>query len=200
MKKVSVESVTATRPLFQMGEGGSIPTSTHQLWLELISNRQANTVYAQYHYLADTPFISSISFGVFFGGELHGALSWGPPAGKVMKGLYDEVTQRSWWELKRLALSDLCPKNSESRVIALCIKLIRKQYNVAGILTYADDSVGHKGTIYKACGFEYRGLVAEKSDFYDFDEKKIIQRGTVAERNGEWRPRTRKHLFVKNFK
>ena len=196
-RKICGGSLTAEQSLFQVANGGSSPTSPLQLELMEISRSRAEQCYAKWHYLGDTKFISTFDVGVLFGGKLYGAISFGSPNAKIMDGLYTPETQNGWWEIKRLALSDDLPKNSESRVIAIAIKLIRKAREVKGIITYADDGVGHIGTIYKATGFKYMGLTAPKSDFFVRD--KPIQRGPVAHLDGEWRTRSRKHLFVKKY-
>ena len=129
-----------------------------------------------------------------------GAISLGSPNAKMLKGFYTPETQKGWWEIKRLALSDDLPKNSESRVIAIALRLLKKYREVKGVITYADSAVGHEGTIYKASNFYYLGLTAPKSDFFEEGHDKPKQRGTVKTLKGEWKARSRKHLFVKEFK
>ena len=198
-RKICGGSLSVERPLFQAEDGGSIPTSPLQLELREIDRKRAMQCYDRWHYLGSVGFISTYDLGVFKGGELYGCISMGSPSAKVMKGLYTPDTQDGWWEIKRLALSDDLPKNSESRVIAIAIRLIRKARNVKGIITYADDGVGHVGTIYKATGFRYMGLTDFKSDFFEEGKDRPKQRGFVSGLAGEWRPRSRKHLFVKKF-
>lgn len=115
-----------------------------------------------------------------------------------MDGYFDRYTQDGWWEIKRLAMTDDCPKNSESRFIAISIKLLIKSHKVKGIVTLADDGVGHCGTIYKASGFDYLGLSSPKKDFYV--DGKIQQRGKTKGVDGEWRDRSIKHKYIKTFK
>jgi hypothetical protein len=69
---------------------------------------------------------------------------------------------------------------------------------VKGIVTYADDGQGHQGTIYKASGFKLLGMTAPKKDFWV--NGKIQQRGKTRGINGEYRDRSRKWLFVKDFR
>lgn len=197
--KICGGSLAVERSLFQVEDGGSTPTSPLQLELREISRQLACECYRKWHYLGDTGFISTFDIGIIFQGKLYGCISFGSPNAKVMNGLYTPKTQEGWYEIKRLALSDDLPKNSESRVIAIGIKLLRKARNVKGIITYADSGVGHAGTIYKASGFKYLGLTAQKMDFYKEGEDKPVQRGEVKHLKGEWKERSRKHLFVKQF-
>lgn len=189
-----------TRPLFQTGKGGSIPTSTHQLNLSIVSVKEAKLCYEQWHYLGKTGFMSTFNFGVFFNDELVGCISYGIPNAKNIRGLFASDTQKGWWEIKRFALSPICPKNSESRVIAVSVRLLRKATAVKGIVTYADSGYGHVGTIYKASGFRYVKLTDQKTDLF-IDGKKVGKKGqyrrSIGKEIEEWRPRSRKHLFVK---
>jgi len=196
MKDISGDSIKVERSLFQVGEGGAIPTSPLQLDLRNISNTIAGDCYKKWHYLGGTGFLATHNYGVYTEGNLWGCISFGSPNAKVLKGYYTPETQKGWWEIKRLALSDILPKNSESRVIAIGIKLLRKIEQVKGIITYADSGVGHTGTIYKASGFTYKGLTDKKSDFFN-EWGKPIQRGPVSGMKGEWRDRSQKHLFIK---
>jgi hypothetical protein len=163
-----------------------------------VNSYTAAWAYRQWHYLKDQGFIHQISFGAFFELRVEGAITYGPPNAKNLSGFFTDETQAGWWEIKRLVLSPKCPKNSESRFIAITIKMLRALTKVQGIVTYADDSQGHKGTIYKASGFKALGLTAQKSDFW-IDEKPK-QRGVVKGLEGEWKPRSRKWLFVKDFR
>jgi hypothetical protein len=129
--------------------------------------------------------------------SFHGAISIGPPNAKILSGLFTPDTQFGWFEILRFALSEDCPRNSESRVISVALKLLRKVAVVKGVISYADTAAEHVGTIYKACGFQSFGLTAPKTDFYVGDE--IQWRGSTKELDGEWRPRSQKWLFVKRF-
>jgi len=104
-------------------------------------------------------------------------------------------------ELTRLALSEVCPKNSESRVIAVSIRILKKASpSLKGIITYADTAQGHTGIIYKASNFKYLGLTAQKTDLF-VDGKPVgkLKGVKYSEIKGEWVKRSRKHLFLKAF-
>jgi len=198
MNNLSVDSLTAELPLFQEDGGGASPTSTHQLYFKEVDANTAALAYKKWHYLGDTDFIGQINFGVYHKGLLEGAISYGPPNAKVLKDYWTPETQKGWWEIKRLVCSPKCPKNSESRFIGFTIRSLRKCCVVLGIVTYADDGQNHVGTIYRASGFSYKGLTAPKKDYWV--NGKQVQRGAVKHLNGEWRDRTRKHLFIKDFR
>ena len=181
----------------QLIDGGSIPTSPLQLRVEVINKEMAHNIFRRWHYLGETDFISTIDFGASFDNRCVGALSFGSPNAKELYPYFDRHTQEGWYEIKRLAMEDECPKNSESRFIGIAIKLLRKAVKVRGIITYADSGVGHEGIIYRATGFEYKGLTDKKSDFWV--NGAIQQRGKTKGIYGEWKPRSQKHLYVKVY-
>ena len=178
--------------------GGSNPTSPLNMYVRQVRHDTAAALYAEWHYLKDTAFIATINMGAYFDNILHGAISYGPPNATDMAGFYTRNDQRHWWEIKRLAMTDAAPRCSESRFISVSLRLLRKLYKVIGVISLADDSVGHKGTIYKASGFKYLGKTAPKKDYYV--NGAIHQRGPVRGLGGEWRDRPIKHLFVKDFR
>jgi hypothetical protein len=184
-------------PLFPEDDGGSSPTSALHLFFRQIDPQLAAVAYNRWHYLGDVSFLSTVNFGAYYQNVLEGAISYGAPNATELDGCFDRFTQEGWWEIKRLAMSEKCPKNSESRFIGKTIRMLRKITTVKGIITYADDGVGHTGTIYRASGFKACGLTAAKKDFYV--NGKIQQRGKTKGVNGEWRDRSRKWLFVKRF-
>jgi hypothetical protein len=59
--------------------------------------------------------------------------------------------------LSRLWLSDELPKNSESRVLGVMLRQLRRQGLARCVATFADPAAGHSGTIYRAAGFHYLG-------------------------------------------
>ena len=183
---------------FQTTDGGSIPTSPLQLFAREVNRATANVFYRRWHYLGDTPFIAAIHYGAYYNGLCQGVISFGSPNAKKLKGYYDEYTQGGWWEIKRLAMRDACPKNSESRFIAVSLRLLRKTFTVKGIVTLADSAQKHTGVIYKASGFKYLGLTAYKTD-YQLENGKLLQRGKPTKYRGNWIPRARKHLYIKVF-
>lgn len=194
----SGDSSTVELPLFQGEDGGSSPTSPLQLLFREITPNTAAKAYSAWHYLGGQGFISTVNFGAYWMGKLEGAISYGPPNATDLAGYWDRHSQGDWWEIKRLVMSPLCPKNSESRFIAITTKLLKRVAVVKGLVTYADDGQGHVGTIYKASGFHPLGMTAPKKDFWVGG--RVKQRGKTKGVDGEWKDRSRKWLFVKDFR
>lgn len=187
--------------LFPTSCGGSIPTSPLQFSIFEIGKPIAATVYKKYHYFGDKDFLNLYSYGAAFDGQVLAAISYGIPNAKNIKGLYESNEQNGVLEIVRLACSPECPKNTPSRLISVSIKLLKKKYPLRLLVTYADTAQGHTGSIYKASNFEYHGLTAQKTDFVQPDGKiRKIKGAKYSGMNGEWVPRSRKHLFSMRIK
>jgi len=76
------------------------------------------------------------------------------------------------WELARLWVDDRMPRNTESWFISRAIDYIkRNRKDVECLVSYADPSVGHKGTIYKAANWIEDGRTDEgrKTPRFDYE-------------------------------
>jgi hypothetical protein len=58
-------------------------------------------------------------------------------------------------ELRRMVLHPDCPKNTASYFLSKTIWWLKKNTDVSVVLTFADKTVGHVGTCYKAANFEF---------------------------------------------
>lgn len=63
-------------------------------------------------------------------------------------------------ELRRMALLENCPKNSESFFLGQIHRWLRDNTDIERVISYADKSVGHQGTIYKAANYKLIGETA----------------------------------------
>ena len=72
--------------------------------------------------------------------------------------LVEGATNTDCTTLTRLWLSDELPANSESRVIGIVLRSLRGHSGLKFVVSYADPSAGHIGTIYQAGGWLYTGL------------------------------------------
>jgi len=98
---------------------------------------------------------SQIHFGVFLDGKLEGVMQFGPPINK--KGSISIVDGTKWdgmLELNRMAFSDVLPRNSESRAMAVAFRVIKKRYpQIEWVLSFSDATQCGDGAIYRASGF-----------------------------------------------
>lgn len=111
-----------------------------------------------------------LHLGVYYNNELKGAMQYGYAMNPQSCNKIVADTQiDEYYELNRLWLDDSMPKNSETAVISLSIRLIKKiNPKIKWIQSFADGRVG-VGTIYKASSFVYCG--SHKTQFVDFAGK-----------------------------
>lgn len=133
--------------------------------VKVIPAKIANEFVKRYHYSGKVVPNSTLHFGAFLDEKLHGVLSYGPSINK--KGTMNLVKDTGWnefIELNRMAFDDYLPKYSESRCIAITIKLIKKNApQIKWIISFADGTQCGDGTIYRASGFKLVGLVDNSS-------------------------------------
>ena len=162
-----------------------------------------------HHYLTNISrgFKSGDNYGLMYLNTVVGVCIFtGLPVPELSKGMFglDRNNQEGLYELSRLVLHpdhQVREHNLAGWFVARAIKLLKEKNNVRAILSYADDDY-HSGTVYKALGFDYYDLTDMKSDFWiKQNDGTYIKhnRGATKHLEGEWRPRSRKHRFLKVF-
>jgi hypothetical protein len=131
-----------------------------EIIVKVIPAKIANEFVKQHHYSGKVVNNSNLHFGAFLDGKLHGVMSYGSPLDKrkvlplVQPSLWNEML-----ELNRMAFDDYLPKNSESRCIAISIKLLKKNApHIKWILSFSDGTQCGDGSIYRASGFALTGI------------------------------------------
>ena len=151
----------------------------------------------RYHYLGKTDFFAKYSFGLWCSGELVGVAAFSNPQGNVaLQGWFGlNNDDQSVLELTRLAmLPSLNGTNATSYLLSNSIRFL-KRLGIRAVITLADAS-RHIGSIYQVCNFKYYGLANDKQDFYRYPDGKKNPRGEVADIQGVWLPRTKKHRYA----
>ena len=136
-----------------------------EIIVKVIASSVANEFVKKHHYSGKVVPNSVLHFGAFLDEKLHGVLSYGTSMDKrkilplVQPSLWNEVL-----ELNRMAFDDYLPKYSESRCIAISIRLIKKNApHIKWLLSYSDGTQCGDGTIYRASGFHLTGLKENKT-------------------------------------
>ena len=131
-----------------------------EIIVKVIPSKIANDFVKKNHYSGKVVPNSTLHFVCFLDDKLHGVMSYGPSINK--KGTINLVEGTGWnefIELNRMAFDDYLPKFSESRCIAISIKLIKKNApQIKWILSFADGTQCGDGTIYRASGFKLFGI------------------------------------------
>lgn len=163
-----------------------------------VDKSHAKSFLSQYHYLGNKPFRSSFIYGLYESDTLLGVCVFhGVSAPETCVGAFglSRTDQHGIWELGRLAMHPtLNGGNYTSWFVSRAIKHLRKDVEVRAVISYADSSAGHIGSIYRACNAFYCGMSNPKKDFYV--NGKIQERGKTKGVVGEWKPRPQKHRYV----
>ena len=139
--------------LFQESSGGSNPTSPLQLKFVVVKAQLACDLNEKWH--SRLPRIHwsnvvrskyNVCFGATFENRFIASAIWSSPVARNYD--FNQVL-----ELRRMALSADCPKNTATRMISFMTKYIKKAFpEIALLISYQDTEV-HTGTIYKAANW-----------------------------------------------
>ncbi len=153
----------------------------------------------QAHYLGSWPAITRCVLGMIVESCTVGTVVFAdaPPETTERYGGYT-------WELARLWVSDDVPRNAESWLIGQSVRHVRRVHSEVRVLvSYADPSAGHAGTIYRASnwtpdGRTDQGRLTPRSDYIDdLTGRKVSRRGHVrADQTVSRIPRVSKLRFV----
>jgi hypothetical protein len=151
-------------PLPEFVSGSLMPTAKDIL-IKPIKASDANRLCKVWHYSGKVVPNSQLHFGVWYKGHCEGVMQFGPSINK--KGTINLVKGTGWngfIELNRMAFSDKLPKNSESRAIGVCMRLIKKNYpHIDWVISFADATQCGDGAIYRASGFKLVGIAENTS-------------------------------------
>lgn len=133
--------------------------------VKVIPAKIANEFVRKYHYSGKVVNNSSLHFGCFLDNVLYGVMSYGSPLDKrkVLSLVHTAEGVPVLWnemlELNRMAFDDILPKNSESRCIAISVKLLKKNApHIKWILSFSDATQCGDGAIYRASGFSLTAI------------------------------------------
>jgi len=123
--------------------------------VKVIPAKIANEFVKKHHYSGKVVNNSSLHFGCFLDGRLHGVMSYGSPTSKQrVLGLVQPSLWNEMLELNRMAFDDYLPKYSESRCISVSIRILKIHApHIKWILSFSDGTQCGDGTIYRASGF-----------------------------------------------
>lgn len=131
-------------------------SSAKEIIVKPITSKVASEFVKRHHYSWKVVSNSQLHFGVFIKNVLGGVMQYWPSTDKSKLIWLVEWTQwNEFIELNRMAFSDILPKNSESRALAVSFRLIKKHApHIKWIISFADGCQCGDGTIYRASGFE----------------------------------------------
>ena len=146
-----------------------------EILVKVIPSKVANEFVKLNHYSGKVVPNSTLHFGCFLDGKLHGVLSYGTSMDKrKILPLVENTGWNEMLELNRMAFDEYLPKYSESRCIAITIKLIKKNApHIKWILSFSDANLCGDGTIYRASGFQLIG-VSKNTSTYQLPNGEVV--------------------------
>jgi hypothetical protein len=144
-----------------------------------------------------------MTWGLFDGGTLVGVIAFAAPSSEnVRASVFGAEAKNSVTDLHRLVLLDEVPHNSESWFIVRGLRALKEERPYyRAVLSFADATQGHVGTIYQATNAIYTGRSSRARFFLDADGRLRHPRQnghnvtlTEAEAWG-WRPVMREGKF-----
>ena len=99
-------------------------------------------------------------------GNLIGAMMYGKIAMANVWKKYSE-NEEDLIELRRLCCIDDTPKNTESYFIGSTLRWLKKNTKIKRVISYADTTYSHEGTIYKASNFKHVVIMYKNKRYHD---------------------------------
>lgn len=156
------DSSMAERSLLQEKDSGSNPTSPLEFKIIEIEMRVASDLNREWHTLLPRTDLgnllggnTSVAYAAEFDGFFYAVAIFSQPIIRAIAKDGQTI------ELRRLAICKGAPKNTASRMLKVCRKLVAEKYPaMRKIVSYLAIDV-HQGTIYKASGWKPVGTISE---------------------------------------
>ena len=131
-----------------------------EIEIKVIPASVANPFVRAHHYSGKVVANSTLHFGAFLDGRLHGVLSYGNSMDKrKTMALVEGTGWNEFLELNRMAFDDYLPRNSESYCIGATLRMIKKKApQIKWVISFADGTQCGDGTIYRASNFVLTGI------------------------------------------
>ena len=141
--------------------------------VELIPAKLAKEFVRTHHYSRGCHNGPAPCYGLYDNEELIGCLVFATPCSEnVRKSLFGPEYKDNVKELHRLVILDVTPKNTESWFIAKVLKRLQiDRPDLWGIISFADKTQGHYGTIYQATNALYCGTSSKATFYLDKDDR-----------------------------
>lgn len=135
-------------------------------------------------------------------GALVGAAQWLPPT-RVAAESVAGTEWRRVLSLSRVVVLEGEPQNATSLLVGRSVRLVARDGRWVALVTYADESQGHTGGIYRATNWRYMGRTKPEPRWLDADGKQVSRKATKSRTAEQMRNlgyamsgRFSKHKFV----
>jgi len=157
-----------------------------EIEVRAVPHADARAFIKREHYAQGSANTSVYRHGLFRRGDgkLLGVAMWMPPT----RVAAESVNREDWRRvlaLSRLAISAEVPANGASFLLGRSIRLIAAEGRFATLVTYADESQGHTGAIYRATNWRYVGRTGPYPRWVDADGKQVSRLATKSRRKAD---------------
>lgn len=141
--------------------------------------KEAQEFIRQHHYARGGSNTAVFTHGLYHADDdrLYGVAWWLPPT----RVACESVDKENWTRvlsLTRMAIHPDVPKNACSFLLARSVRLIRATGRFVALVTYADESQGHLGGVYRACNWTYIGRTGPYPRWLDTSGKQVAPKAT----------------------
>jgi hypothetical protein len=163
------------KPAQQIAAANPHALSVFSHWKVLEVGRGAADEMVRLHYLHRWPGVAVCVLGLMERYSLIGCVVFALPPRETMKRYAVSLA----WELARLFIKDDTPKNAETWFVSRAIRWVKENRpDVQCLVSYADPSAGHQGTIYRAGNWVIDGKTDQerKTPRFDYEDPKTGKR------------------------
>lgn len=139
----------------------------------------AQALIREHHYARGGSNTAVYTHGLYrrAGDALMGVAWWLPPT-RVACESVNKAQWRKVLSLTRLAIKPQVPKNGATFLLSRSVKLIHQEGRFVSLVTYADESQGHDGGIYRDAGWTYVGRTGPYPRWVDAEGKQVARLAT----------------------
>ena len=112
-------------------------------------------------------------------GDILSGIAWWLPPTRVA---CESVNKENWKKvlsLTRMVIVPGTPKNACSFLLAKSIKIIKEERRFVSLVTYADESQGHTGNVYKSSNWNYVGRTGPYPRWVNSEGVQVAPKATV---------------------
>lgn len=140
----------------------------------------AQRIVAEHHYAGGGSNTRCYVHGLYARGEKQpcGVAWWLPPTRVAAESVNKDQWKRVL-SLTRLAIEPWVPTNAASFLVGRSIRLVRADGRFVSLVSYADESQGHLGQIYRATNWRYVGRVGPYPRWIDQSGRQVAPKATT---------------------
>lgn len=112
-------------------------------------------------------------------------IAWWLPPTRVACESVNRAEWKKVLSLTRLVILPQVPSNACSFLVSRSMRMIWKEDRFNSLVTYADESQGHEGRVYRACNFYYVGRTGPYTKFVDANGRQVAAKATKNRRKAE---------------